>query len=206
MRRLLGVWRRVSHAQRRWEIPDGRIFAPARTMFPVPCGWDSRLHTDPVFNGTGFIKHTHSRASRPKERNDRLQCMRNCENARMNDPAPRFWVMFLWLFALTTSLAADGVMSLPTGTTPDEAWIMPGSVSAYGDRRVSARGQLALWEPLPALPWHTSTPGVAFRYRALFGRNRSKTGMIPGAFTERSAVVSARCPPGPGSARKCATT
>ncbi len=58
---LLGVWRRVSHAQKRWEIPGGRMLAPARIVLPAACGWDSRLHTDPVIFGTGLVNQTHSR-------------------------------------------------------------------------------------------------------------------------------------------------
>ncbi len=32
----------------RWEIRGGRTFALARIMLPAPCGWDSRLYTDPL--------------------------------------------------------------------------------------------------------------------------------------------------------------
>jgi hypothetical protein len=34
------------------------MFAPARIILPAPCRWDNRLHTNPVFNGAGFFKHT----------------------------------------------------------------------------------------------------------------------------------------------------
>ncbi len=46
----------------RWETPGDRMFVSARNLLPAPCGWDSRLHTEPVINGSGFLKHTRRRS------------------------------------------------------------------------------------------------------------------------------------------------